>query len=311
MTEPNVSVVRSGPQTLPKAVGIPIVVVLILAFIILGFPWDSLARRVAWEISASSGSSVSIDNLAPALTPRGPVLRARNVVIEHPAVDRVRLLELEIAPRWSSSWIHGEPTLRVWADTELGLIDGVLGLGNTPSFGGRVSRVELARLPLRLEASGVRVSGRLDADVDVALAPNGTLKGRVAFRSPSLVIESNQLPMAIPFSRAEGVILILENGATRIESLAVEGELLEGKLSGEIGLVHHSQAPPIDLSAEFRIVDPILRRLASGTGIPILPNGEIAVRVRGTLDAPEIDTLPRGGDTRDVGPRNRPKRDRR
>lgn len=309
MTVPNASVIRSGPKTLSKAVGIPIVVVLILVFIMLGFPWDSLARRVAWEISAALGSSVSIDDLAPALTPRGPVLRARNVVIEHPAVDRVRLLELEIAPRWSNSWLNGEPTLRIWADTELGRVDGVLQLGDTSSFVGRVDQVELARLPLRLEASGVRVSGRLDADVDVTFDPNGTLRGRVAFSSPSFVVESNQLPMAIPFSRADGVIVILENGATRIESVTFEGELLEGRLSGEIGLVHHSQAPPIDLRVEFRIVDPLLRRLAPAAGIPISPNGEIALRVRGTFDAPEIEPLSTRN-TRSAGPRKRPERSR-
>jgi type II secretion system protein N len=301
---------RSEAKTLSKSVGIPIVVVLILIFILLGFPWDSLARRVAAEISAASGSSVSIDTLAPALTPRGPVLRARDVVIEHPAVDRVRLLELEIAPRWSSSWFSGEPKLRVWADTELGLVDGVLGLGSTPSFAGQVGQVELARLPLRLDASGIRLSGRIDADANVALAPNGTLSGRVAFSSPSLVVESNKLPMAIPFTHAEGVVVILENGATQIESVTLEGELLNGKLSGEIGLVHRSQAPPIDLSAEIRIVDATLRQLAPSAGIPMSPDGTIKLRLGGTLDAPEIN--PQSvRNARKAGPPSRNRRRRR
>ncbi len=300
---------RSGPATLPKAVSIPIVVVLVLAFILLGFPWDSLARRIAWEISAASGSSVSIDHLSPALTPRGPVLRALDVVIEHPAVDRVQLAELEIAPRFSSSWWRGEPTLRIWADTELGLVDGVLGLGDTSYFIGRISRVELAQLPLRLEAGGIRISGQLGADADLALDPNGTLRGRVAFSSPSLVVESDRLPMAIPFTRAEGVIVILENGATQIESVKLEGQLIEGKLSGEIGLVHHSQTPPIDLIAEFHIVNPMLRQLAPGVGIPVSPNGEINVRIRGTLDAPEIESRsPRN--VSKAGPPNRRSRRR-
>lgn len=305
MTEPNASVIRSGgPTTLPKAIGIPIVVALILTFIFLGFPWDSLARRVASEISRASGSAVSIEYLAPALTSRGPVLRALDVVIEHPAVDRVRLLELEIAPRWSSSWLSGEPRLRIWADTELGLVDGILELGETPGFEGNVSRIDLARLPLRLDASGIRISGQLDTDATVELDPNGTLKGRVAFTSPSLVLESSQLPLAIPFTHAEGVIVILDDGATQIESVALEGDLLEGELSGKIGLVHRSQAPPIDLDVQFRIVDPMLRQLAPGAGIPMSPNGEIAVKVGGTLDAPEIapQSTP---NRRRTGPRSR------
>ena len=64
---------------------------------------------------------------------------------------------------------------------------------------------------------------------------------------------------------------------------------------------------PIDLTAKFRIVDPMLRRLAPGAGIPMSKNGEIAVRVGGTVDAPSIEPLsapnPRG-----AGRRNRGKR---
>jgi len=116
--------------------------------------------------------------------------------------------------------------------------------------------------------------------------------------------------MALPFSRAEGVVVILDNGATQIESITLEGELLEGKLSGEIGLVHHSQAPPIDLSAEFRVVNPMLRQLAPGAGIRISPKGEIAVRVSGTLDAPEFDPLS-GRTLGKAAVRNRPHRNRR
>jgi type II secretion system protein N len=307
VSHPPVSATRTGPIHWPKAVRIPVLIAVILAFVLLGFPWDSLARRIAWEFSEASGGSVSIETLAPALTARGPVLRARDVIIEHRAVDRVRLTELEIAPRPSFSWFSGEPTLRVWADSELGLIDGVLAVGEDSTFVGQISRVELARLPLRLAASGVQLTGEVDADANVTLDPRGTLGGRVAFSSPSLVIRSNQLPMAIPFTHTEGVVVILENGATQIESATFEGELIEGELSGEIGLAHRSQAPPIDFKADFRIVNPILRQLAPGAGLSLTADGEISVRVRGPLDAPVFESQaapnPRA--------RNRPQRSQR
>jgi type II secretion system protein N len=309
VTEPNASAVESTRMTLSKAFGIPTIVILILIFMILGFPWDSLARRIAFEISVASGSQVSIHSLAPALTARGPVLRARDVQIAHAAVGRVHLRELEIAPRWSTSWFKAEPKLRVWADSELGLVDGVLELGASPSFVGLVSRVELSRLPLRLDASGVGFSGMLEADTNVSLKPDGTLQGRVAFTSPSLVLESTMLPMAIPFSQADGVIVILENGGTQIESLTVKGEVIEGQLSGVIELARRSESPPIDLSAELHILDPTLRRLAPGIGLAISPNGEIAVKLRGTLDAPEITPLA-GRNPGQVQGRKRPARTR-
>ncbi len=302
MTDSNPAARPISPGTLPKKIVIPLAVLLILFFVALRFPWDSLTRRVAWEISHASGSRISIDELLPAWTARGPVLRARNVSIEHPALDRVRLSELEIAPRWSRSWLDGDPTLRVWARSELGLVDGLLSLGSAPAFAGRIHEVELARVPLRLEASGIRISGRLDAEADVALDQAGTLHGRIDFSSPSLRIESDRLPMAIPFSRAEGTLEILESGATRIEAVSFEGEIIEGELSGDVGLVHHSQAPPVELDASVRLLHPLLRQLAPAAGLSVDADGRLTVHVGGTLDAPSITPRPGGRRATDRSP---------
>ena len=293
MSEVNASNAGRPAAGLPRALAIPLAALLFLLFLVLLFPWDSLGRRIAFEISRVSGARVQVPNLAPALTARGPVLRARDVTIEHPAVDRVRLSELEIAPRFSTSWLGGDPTLRIWAQTGLGHVDGVLRLGGEPAYRGRVSEVEIERLPLRLDATGLRLGGRIEADVDVALDPNGTLQGRVDFESPDLVVQSTQLPLAIPFSGARGGIEILDTGATRIDSVVLEGRVVEGQLSGEIGLVHRSQSPPLDMQGRLVIHDPTLRQLAPGAGLRLSPQGEAEIRVGGTVDAPEITTLGR------------------
>jgi len=286
--ESNLSTGSPRGAFLPLSVIVPLAVLLILFFVVLLFPWDSLGRRVAWEISRVSGARVDVPNLAPALTARGPVLRALDVTIEHPAVNRVQLFELEIAPRLSMSWFGGDPTLRLWAQSGLGNIDGVLRLGSEPAFLGSVSEVELSRLPLRLDASGVRFGGVLFADADVALDPNGTLRGQVDFVSPSLNIQSVLLPIEIPFTHAEGRIEILESGATRISSIVLEGDVVEAELSGEIGLVHRSQSPPIELTAHIRVIDTMLRQLAPSAGLQLSGNGEADIRVGGTLDTPRI-----------------------
>lgn len=305
MTESDAPASAPRRPTIPNAVGIPIVVVLVLLFIAILFPWDSLARRIAWEVSAASGSRVTIRDLSPALTARGPVLRARDVLVEHPAVERLRLRELEIAPRFSTSWLSGEPRLRIHADTDLGLVDGVIELGQASTFAGDVRDVVLERLPLRLDETGVRLAGRVDATTDIAFDRNGTLSGRVEFASPSLVFESDTLPMPIPFSRADGVVVIRDDGATQIESLELEGDVVAGRLSGEIGIGRRGQSPPIDLRAELRVVDPTLRRLAPGTGLPVSPNGDLAAHVLGTVDAPVLQPL------QAAGPRPSPARARR
>jgi type II secretion system protein N len=273
---------------LPTRIAVPLAVGLFVLFVILLFPWDAVGRRIAYEISRASGARVDVPELAPAITSRGPVLRARRVTIEHPAIDRVELFTLEIAPRLSTSWLGGEPTLRVWAESGLGNVDGRLRLGPEPAYLGRVTGVELSRLPLRLEASGVRLRGEIEADADVALDPGGTLQGHVDFESPSLEIESNKLPVALPFTHATGRVEILESGATRIDGVVLEGVLVSGELSGEIGLVHRSQSPPVELQAKLRIVDPNLRRLAPAVGLELDGEGRAHIAVRGTLDAPEI-----------------------
>ena len=294
MIDSSSSHLASGRTTIPLSLAIPLFLLLIGIFIAVLFPWDSLAHRVTYELARASGGQITIAEIGPAFTARGMVLRARDVRIAHPAFDRVSVSELEIAPRFSTSWFSGAPALRVWAESELGLVDGVVVLGGDSAFVGNVSKVKLERLPLRLESSGVALSGELDAEADVKLDPTGVLRGRVDFTSSDLVVRSDQLPIALAFSRAEGVIEILEDGATRIDSVVLEGEAVEGDISGEIGLVHHSTSPPIDISAQLRILDPLLRQLAPSAGFSLSPDGETSVRVRGTLDQPELESLPPG-----------------
>jgi len=279
---------------LPRAITIPLAALLTLIFIALLFPWDAVGRRIAWEISRVSGAVVNVTDLSPGLSGRGPVLRATDVTIEHPAVDRVRLSALEIAPRFSMSWFGGNPTLRIWGESNLGNIDGVLRLGREPAYVGHVSEVELARLPLRLRESDLQLSGLLDAEADVALDPGGTLGGRVDFESPSLRVQSGLLPIPLEFSSASGTIELLESGATKITNVRLDGPTVQGEIDGEVGLVHRSQSPPLAMTARVRILDATLRQLAPSAGLRLDAQGEARLQISGTADAPKLSML-RGG----------------
>jgi len=280
-----------SPGSIPLYAAIPIAFLLTLVFIALLFPWDTVARRLAFEIGAASGARVLFGELAPAWTARGPVLRARGVEIEHPSVQRLQISDLEVAPRFSGSWLRGAPRLRVYADSGLGIVDGILLLGPEPAFDGEVRRVVIERLPLRLGAAGVRVTGELGAVADVALDPGGTLRGRVDFDSTSLRIEAPLIPMPLVFTRATGRLSILETGATRIDTTTLEGDQLRGTLEGEIGLVHRSQPPPLDLRAELEVVDPELRALAEAASLPVGADGKASLQIRGTAALPELTPL--------------------
>jgi type II secretion system protein N len=296
---------RTSSGTLRLALLIPIAILLTLGFVALLFPWDAIARRLAYEIGVASGARVTLEDIAPTWTARGPVLRARNVAIEHPSVRLLRVSVLEVAPRFSTGWLRGEPRLRIFADSDLGTVDGVLSLGSAPAFDGRIERVVIERLPLRLGAAGVRVEGELSADADVMLDPGGTLHGTVAFESPKLRLEAALIPKPLDFSRASGSLAILESGATRIENVQLEGEQVRGTLSGDIGLVHRSQPPPLDLRADLEVVDADLRGLALAAGLPIAPDGHAALRIGGNASMPELMPLAEGGPP-GAPPRGRP-----
>jgi type II secretion system protein N len=278
----------AAPGRIPLYAAIPLALLLTIGFIALLFPWDAVARRLAFEIGAASGARIEFGALGPAWTARGPVLRARDVSIEHPSVQQLRVVALEVAPRFSTSWLGGRPRLRIYADSGLGVVDGVLVLGDAPAFDGRVERVAIERLPLRLEAAGVRVAGELGAIADVALDPGGTLRGRIEFDSPSLRIEAALIPKPLLFRRATGVLSILENGATRIESVKLEGDQVRGTLDGEIGLVHRSQPPPLALQADLEILDAELLALAQAARLPIGPDGRAALQIGGTAALPQL-----------------------
>lgn len=302
MSDSNVSS-RGADGLLPRAIALPLVAILILVFVLILFPWDAIGRRIAWEISRVSGARVEIGAFAPGLSARGPVLRATDVLILHPAVERVRVAELELAPRFSSSWFSAEPTLRVFARTDLGHADGVLRLGEAPAYQGDVTQVDLARLPLRLQANSLRIAGRLDAQADVALDPGGTLAGRVDFESPNMELTLPIVPMPLLFDRTVGTIEILDTGDTRISDVRFEGEAIEGSIEGEVGLVHRSQSPPIDLGVELIVHDRTLRGLASSAGMKLGREARTRVRVGGTVDSPRIvpgtrDTAARREDAR-------------
>lgn len=290
MSESN-DLMSGAGGALPRAVLVPACLLLFVAFVVLLFPWDALGRRIVWEINRVSAARVEVDSLSPAISARGPVLRASDVRIHHPAVDQLRIFSLEIAPRFSTSWLGGAPTIRVWAETSLGTADGVLRLGETPAYIGRVLEVELSRLPLRLDANNLRLGGRLDADADVALDPGGTLRGRVEFESTSLLLQTAMLPVQIPFSRATGVVEILDSGATRIADVVLDGDVVAGTLSGEIGLVHRSQSPPLDLRVDLQVLDETLKRLAPGAGLSLAADGSVSLSVSGTVAAPDLQSV--------------------
>ena len=94
------------------------------------------------------------------------------------------------------------------------------------------------------------------------------------------------IPKPLVFTRATGTLSILESGATRIESVKLEGEQIRGTLEGEIGLVHRSQPPPLDLRAELDVVDPELRALAQAAQLPIDPDGRASLSIGGTAALP-------------------------
>ena len=92
MTRTRLASPAAAPGRIPLLLAIPLAGLLTAVFVALLFPWDAVARRLAFEIGAASGARVAFGALGPAWTARGPVLRARDMRIEHPSVQQLDLL---------------------------------------------------------------------------------------------------------------------------------------------------------------------------------------------------------------------------
>jgi type II secretion system protein N len=256
-------------------------------FVVLGFPYDRIAPRLATALSAATGAQTSIGRMAIGPSLGGPELRLWNVSLAWPGGQQVRVDRLRVHPAWSLAWLRGHPALALAVRSPLGEVDGTLVLGREPGFRGTLHGVALGQLPLDALAPGTQLDGQADGTVDFTLAaagPDGTARFEATKGSLSVPL----LPIGIPFDKLAGDIALGGGALLQIDSLSLDGPLVSLSGSGRIGRASRIEQSPLALNARIEARDPSLRSLLQAQGVAVGATGATQIEVGGTLGRPQL-----------------------
>lgn len=282
---------RTSELELPRSVRriwIPVGCVLLTLFFFLhGFPWDRVGSMASERISALTGARVTMRSLSPSLGLLGPGIAAEGVTATLASGNTIELEHARVRPAWSLSWLRGRPALAVDLRGPLGGAAGTAYLGSEPGFDGRLTDLDLAKLPVTNLGPGAAADGRADADADVRLGPDGprgTL--RIDARDGSLSLPN--VPLALPFATIHAEVELTDAALVQIGAFDLDGPLLAVQASGSVGRAPFLTGAPLQLEVRLDAKDASVRPLLGEAGLRVGPDGAAQVRVLGTVGQPIV-----------------------
>lgn len=258
-------------------------------FFVVRFPVDRFRGALVGPLGAATGAEVAIGGLSARPGIGGLTLVAAPLSLVWPGGTRVAFERAALRPAWSLSWLRGRPALQLSLRAPSGRLDGTLWPADPLAFDGELADVALATLPPELLAlgEGLALTGELDADVSLAQR-DGRLAGELELSVADGSFSAPGAPVAIPFETLEGSLGFGDTGAVEVRALRLEGPMLSGEASGEIGAGPYLQEAPLTLTGELRATDPSLRGLLEPLGLTPDAQGRVKLRIGGSLAAPEI-----------------------
>jgi type II secretion system protein N len=254
-------------------------------FMVLGFPYDRLAERLAYSIEARTGSRIALGPVSLGFVRWAPGLEAEGVQIVQPDGTRIDLDHLGLRPALSRSWLRGNPALATDLRSARGDASGVATLGDARGFEGRVTTLDLELLPQK-HAAPLLVKGIADADVDVTFGPEGP-EGSVVFEARDGLVTHPELPLPMPFQKLVGELELGGPEWVRIRDIALESPLAKGHARGTIGRAARFAAAPLRLEIELEVSGAIQGSL-NAQGVAVGEAGQIRMDVSGTPGRPVV-----------------------
>ncbi len=258
---------------------------LTLFFVVAGFPYERLAPAAAARISAATGARVSIVDLGPTLGLLGLGIHAAGVRIAWPDGSALELDDLRVRPAWSLAWLRGRPALAVSASGPLGRAEGTAIVAGEPGFDGRVSDLDLSKLPIAGFVPGASIEGRGGAVGDVALGPAG-VRGSLALDAKDGSIALPNLPVALPYTTLRGDVKMTDAALLEISALELDGPLLALRVNGSVGRAAIAPASPLNLEVHVQAKDAAVRPLLAQAGLRVGDDGSADLRLTGTAAQP-------------------------
>jgi type II secretion system protein N len=244
---------------------------LFVLFVLLGFPYEVLARRVARTLEPTLGARISFGSAGPGLGLSGPGVTARDVQLLWPDAPALQFERLSLRPAWSLSWLRGRPALQIGLAGELGRLDATVWPGSVGGLEGEVHRLDLEGLPLEAWRPGLDLAGILDGQFQLA-RDGAALQGTARFAARDGRLGLPVLPLALPYAALEGELRLAEGGLLEVALLELEGPMVGLSLEGSVGPAPQLEQAPLRLSGTLRVPDPAVRQAFAGQRIAFRPD---------------------------------------
>ena len=259
-------------------------------FVFLGFPYDLLAERIGAAAGQQLDMRIRIGELGPHVGFFGPGLSAKEVLAASEGQPTIRVEELVLRPAWSLAWFQGMPAVYLDVTSDVGNGAGTLVVGERGGWTGDLEAVQVESLPLEtLDALDLR--GVLDAEVDLrgaGIDAGGGFVGQVAFRLREGSIQTQGLPMAVPFESLHGRLLFgQDQNLVVVENVQLAGPLIAGTIDGQVGQGASPGRAPLDIKLAFEVSDPSLEGMFASLGRRGA-DGRRHLEIRGTLNRPLV-----------------------
>jgi type II secretion system protein N len=256
-------------------------------FFAVRFPYDRFREALVAQLHAATGAEVQMGELSGGLGLGGITLVAEPVSLRWPGGPALALDRAALRPAWSYTWLLGKPALHVDLRAPAGRLAGTIWPVAPLAFEGSLHELVLEQLPPELlaAAQGFAVTGRLDADAELAAA-DGALGGALSLDVREGALSAPGSPISIPFERLQAELALGPGGAVRLDSASLEGPMVGGSAKGQLGLTADPTQSPIDLAVDMIVVDPSLRGMLVPLGVRIDNQGRAKIQLQGTLGSP-------------------------
>ncbi|MFL5291760.1 MAG: type II secretion system protein GspN [Myxococcales bacterium] len=239
------SPVPSSPLRWVRRVALPAGTVLaFLVFLVVTFPFDTLARRIEAEVQ-KSGGDVSIESLGPAFIG----FRAQGVRVHPPSTgapgSELRFDTITIRPDLlpmllkRTSFSFSSTAYGGSAKGHAALSNDARTSGSLQSLNLETNEIDLHALPLR-EAFGVELLGRATSKTNLpGLIPQEAASGTIALTIKGLAIaNANVQGFTLPRTVLGDLdaSIVLDKGVGRVEKAQTRGGDLDLDLEGTIRL---------------------------------------------------------------------------
>jgi len=261
-------------------------VVLVLFFLVRGFPYDAITGRLTAALEPALGVQLQIVELGPTFGWGGPAFQAEGVRATFPDTKTLEIGRMLVRPAWTMAWLRGDQAIYVELDSPSGTAKGAVELGEQSGLEGSIENLDLAELSLidAIPANGLE--GRLDATFSLRDDPLG-MKGPVSFEMRNGTLAIPNFPVALPFEKINGELELGGDAYLEVESLTLVGPIVSGSGSGTIEKAESFPVAPLALEFDLN-VKPALAGGVRSAGLRVNSQGDTKVRVSGTVASPRF-----------------------